>query len=75
MPTTDGSACIAMVTWSVVLTMLCTFLNLSKIYNFVSSNDNSRNISEGEEVLKSREILAVRCTKKTDKTRDILKSM
>ena len=55
--------------------MLCTFFTLSKTYNFVSGNHISRNISEGEEVLKSRQILAVGCTKKTGKTREILKSM
>ena len=36
---------------------------------------HSWNISEGEEELKSRQILAVGCTKKTGKTREILKSM
>ena len=44
--------------------MLCTFLSLSKIYNFVDGNHNSRNISEGDEVLRSRPILAVGRTKK-----------
>ena len=56
-------------------TMLCTFLNLSKLYNFVSGNHNLRNMSEGEEVLKSRQILAVGCTNKIGKTREFLKSM
>ena len=55
--------------------MLCTFLSLSKIYKFVNINHNSCNISEGEEVLKSRRILAVGSTKKTGKTREILKTM
>ena len=50
-------------------TMHCTFLSLSEIYNFVNDNHNSRNISEGIEVVKSRQILTVGCTKKTGKTR------
>ena len=48
------------------------FLSLSKIYNFVNGNHNSRNKSEGKKVLKSRQILAVGCTKKTGKTKEIL---
>ena len=55
--------------------MLCTFLSLSNIYNFVIGNHNSQNISEGEKVLRSRQILTVGCAKKTGKTREILKSM
>ena len=55
--------------------MLCTVLNLAKMYNFVNGNHNSRSISEGEEVLKSRQILAIACTKKIGKTREILKTM
>ena len=45
------------------------------VYNFVNDNRNSRNVSEGEEVLKSRQILAVGYSKKTGKTREILKIM
>ena len=59
-------------------TMPCTFLSLLKMYNFVNGNRNSRNSSEGKEELKSRQILAVGCTMKTGKTREIseiLKSM
>ena len=56
-------------------TMLLTFLSLSKICNFVNGNHNLRNISEGEEVLKSRQISAIGCTKKTGKAREILKTM
>ena len=52
--------------------MLCTFLSLSKIYNFVNNNHNSRNISEYEKVLKSRQILAVGYPKKTGKAREIV---
>ena len=49
-----------------------TFLRLSKIYNFVNGNQNSRNINEGEEVLKSGQILAVGCTNKIGKIKEIL---
>ena len=83
MPTTDGSACVAMVTWSgssslvfnFACQLLCTFLSSSTIYNFVNGDHNSWNISEGEQDLKSRQILAVGYSKKTGKTREILKSM
>ena len=43
--------------------------------NVVNGNHNSQNISEGQEVIKSRPILATRCAKKTGKTREILKTM
>ena len=55
--------------------MLCMFLSLYKIYNFVNDNRNLRDMSEGEEVLKSLQILAVGCSKKTGKTREIRKTM
>ena len=41
----------------------------------MNGNHNSWNMSEGEEELKSCQILAVGCTKKTGKTREIVKSM
>ena len=54
---------------------LYVFKFVKNIYNFVNDNRNLRDISEGEEVLKSRQILAVGCSKKTGKTGEIRKTM
>ena len=81
MPSTDDGACVAVVMWSarssLLLNFTCQlcFVRLSKIHNFVNAHHNSQNTSEGEEVLKSSLILAVGLTKKTGKTREILKSI
>ena len=49
-----------------------TCLRLSKIYNFVNGNQNLQNISEGEELLMSGQIVVVGRTNKIGKISEIL---
>ena len=42
------------------------FLRLSQICEFAKSDSNSRNMKEGEEVLKSGQIMTVGCSKTTN---------
>ena len=58
--------------YSRLLAMLRTFLRFSKIYNFVNGDQNSRNICEGEVVVMSGQIVAIGCTNKIGKIREIL---
>ena len=49
------------------------FLRLSQIYEFAKANFNSRNMNEGEEVLKSGQVITVGCkkTENSDSTKHI----